>query len=203
MSTAITFPDISEWYTPERIAAEEPSWRAGGERNAYKISALQGQFPIQTIVECGCGTGWVPYFLSPTHPYIGLDKNAHMLGYARVRNPSLSFIQGDIHNAAHLSVSADLVCSFSVLKHFSLTDWPVCLRNILSVGRYALFTQHILPNDREPMDIGTEWHESWPTRSMVEQVIADAGHEIIAEDASHMNEAVGAPEVYLTTRRKS
>lgn len=199
-----TFPDISSWYTPERIAIEEPIWAECRAENAQRIESLCTEFSLQTIIECGCGTGWIPFSLNPSLSYVaGIDKNPYMLARAQMKNPTLRFIQADLRNASHIGLSADLVCSFAVLKHFSLLEWTSCLKSILAMGRFGLFTQHVLPNGSHSTDHGLEYHNIWPTESEVCEAIESAGHEILSWDATHIDEGVGQPEVYITTRRKS
>lgn len=204
MSTVPTFPDISQWYTPERVAVEEDVWATGEHycENALRIYGACQVYGLRTLIEFGCGTGWIPKALDPSLIYVaGIDKNPHMLEYARKKNPNVRFICADIRDLDVMVLSADLVCSFAVLKHFSLSEWPVILRKILSRGRYGLFNQHALPDDRAPFDAGTEWHSAWPQRCDILAAIAGAGHEVIAWDDSHVDPKVGAPEAYITTRR--
>ena len=199
-----TFPDISEWYTPERIDAEEPLWSAGPYHdNAQRVTDVCSRYNLSSVIEAGCGTGWIPTALSPSLGYIGIDNNPHMLFRARDKNPSRVFIQSDIRLLKPSLISADLVCSFAVLKHFSLTEWSSVLSAILSIGQYGLFTQHVLLDDRPAMEVGTEFHHIWPTKPELMQAIASANHEVLDLDYSAMDHGIGAPEAYVTTKRKS
>lgn len=199
-------PDISEWYTADRIAAEEAIWTQGAHyiENARRIKEACRVHGLHTIVEAGCGTGWVPTVLSPHLTYLaGIDRNPSMLAIAREKSPAIArrFHRYDLRYASSLPVFADLVCSFAVLKHFSLDDWPIVLREILSLGRYGLFNQHSLNDGRTAVDVGVEWHNIWPTYDDVVQAIESAGHEIIEWDDTHIDEGMGSAEVYITTKR--
>jgi len=207
------FPDISEWYTPERIAAEELQWEKGGTHKLYSLKILEvcRSYNLSTVAEVGCGTGWVPTVLDPSLDYIGIDKNFHMVYRSMMKNPGKTFFQCDIRNVKTLGIFSDLVCSFAVLKHFSLEEWPLRLRNLLSLGRFGLFTQQVFLDGRAPMDIpegfhGTGpngYHSIWCSRDQVLQAIKNAGHELLElDEKSLFNHGVGGPESMIVTRRK-
>lgn len=203
MSTTLTLPDISQWYTAERVAEEERVWAEGQhyKENARRIESVCDKYNLATVLEFGCGTGWIPRVLDPTLLYIaGLDANPHMIALARAKNPHHRFILHDIRYP--IAMGGELCCAFAVLKHFSLADWPLVLSNILSRAHYGLFNMHALPDDREPFDAGTEWHSSWPRRCDIVAAISAAGHIVIDWDDSHLDSGVGAPEAYITTRRR-
>lgn len=202
----IMFPDISEWYTPERVAAEEKVWAKGGDyrRNAEKIIEVCKKYGLWSVIEAGCGTGWIPGELRDTKIYywFGVDKNPEMLRLARAKNPGKFFVRGDLRNLRNLG-PAHLVCSFAVLKHFSLEDWPWVLKSILSIGTFGLFTQHMLDDGREPFDAGREWHSIWPTRQGIVDAVTAAGHEVLDICDGTLDPVVNAPEVYVVTRRRT
>lgn len=196
-------PDISNWYTPDRISVEEELWLAGEhyKENVTRITEVCRTRKLRTVMEFGCGVGLVARALPPDIEYMaGIDANRHMLERAEARNPSLTFVCADIRTLQG-AAKADLVCAFALLKHFSLAEWPVILRKILAHGDYGLFNQHALPDDREPFDAGEDWHSAWPRRSDIIAAISAAGHKVIDWDDSHVDPGVGAPEAYITTRR--
>lgn len=204
---SVMLPDISKWYTPDRVAVEDAIWIEGQHyrENVQRIAEVCRSRHLRTVMEFGCGTGLVAANLPASVEYLmGIDDNYHMLERARERNSKLEFIHADIRTLqgpAHGTLQADLVCSFAVLKHFSLSEWPAILRIILAHGTYALFNMHALPDDREPFDAGTEWHSAWPRRCDIVAAISAAGHKVIDWDDSHIDPLVGAPEAYITTRR--
>jgi SAM-dependent methyltransferase len=203
MITGALFPDISEWYTPSRIDTEEKLWANGPyKENARRVMFVLRRYNLNSVIEIGCGTGWIPSALDLSIHYLGMDANPHMLERARAKNPSRNFIQQDARRLLPL-VMSDRVCSFAVLKHFSLVEWPDILHHILSVARYGLFTQHVLPDDRPAMDVGKEFHDVWPTRQQLLNAVSAAGHGIVSiDDYSAIDIGVGAPEAYVTTRRR-
>lgn len=199
----LKLPDVSQWYTPDRISAEEEIWLAGEHyrENAGRVVEVCYAHNLTSIMEFGCGIGLIPSLLPPDLTYVaGIDANHYMIQRAEARNPNISFVLADIRQLQGAS-HADLVCAFALLKHFSLTEWPSILKIILSHGDYALFNQHALPDDRTPFDAGTDWHSAWPRRCDILSAISAAGHKVIAWDDSHVDLGVGAPEAYITTRR--
>jgi SAM-dependent methyltransferase len=198
------FPDIWQWYTADRVTAEEAIW-AEGQHYLYNISRVMElcrEHSLRSVIEVGCGTGWVPAGLDPSIEYQGIDNNPHMLELARRKNlPSRIFMKMDARDIEGWALPCDLVCSFAFFKHFSFNDWPKILRNVLSLGNYGLFNQHVLPPDRPPVDVGEEWHSIWPTRDDVISAVSAAGHEILSWDNSHIDEGMQAPESYIVTRR--
>lgn len=208
MSGNKNLPDISEWYTLERIEAEEILWEESGAYLEYsqRISEVCKLYGLTTVMEIGCGTGWVPSVLDSSLKYVvGIDANPHMVDKSKKKNPDKEFLQCDIRTIPD-RFSVDLVCCFAVLKHFSLSDWPLRLRDILRFGRFGLFDQHVLMDGRTAMDIpggGNEkFHSIWPTYSDVILSVKNAGHEIVRFDQRfRFDEGVGAPEVMIITRR--
>jgi len=199
------FPDISEWYTPERIDSEEPLW---GASKSYLIAVREvmgvcDPYGLTNVVEVGCGTAWIPTALPRHITYVGIDKNPHMLRRARVKNPDTVFIEWDIRELSKLNLTTDLVFSLGVLKHFSLDEWADRLKDILALGKYGLFTQHIFLNDaRKPIDDGKEYHHIWVTESQMIEAVDRAGHEIIWRDDTRLDTGVGFPESSIATKRK-
>jgi SAM-dependent methyltransferase len=206
------FPDIADWYTPERIDAEEPLWATGKSYLEYasRIHSVCRDNNLSSVVEIGCGTGWVPTVLDSSLQYLGIDKNPYMLERCRAKNTGKLFLQCDIRNLHALNLSCDLVCSFAVLKHFSPQEWVACLNEVLGLGRFALFTLSIFTDGRETLDIpakdehGIEQHHgTWATLEEAERAIESAGHRIVDADYQHrFDRGIGAPEVMFTTRQE-
>ena len=202
MPSVTRLPDIHEWYSPERVAAEEAIWAEGQHylMNAKRIQTLCDARFLTTIIEFGCGTGWIPTVLSRDLDYLGLDANPYMLKIARTKSDA-TFVRWDFRFP--YDRATDLACSFAVLKHFSLTDWPVMLRRMLQNARFGLFNQHCLQDDRTPFDDGKEWHSIWPRNSDILAAIEAYGHILISRDDSIIDPLVGAPETYFVTQRRS
>lgn len=200
---AIAYPDIHKWYTEDRVATEEAVWTEGQHylENARRIQRVCDEHLLTSVAEFGCGTGWIPTVLPMDLSYAGYDANRFMIERARKKSPLTMFILHDIRIPT--TVAPDLACSFAVLKHFSLDDWPGILRNILRNARFGLFNHHCLPNGIAPFDAGTEWHSSWPCEDDINRAVLSAGHQIIDRDDTHIDPIVGHPESYFVTQRRS
>jgi trans-aconitate methyltransferase len=162
--------DYSEWLTPERLGVEESAWAGAGLHLTYvaHISLLRSKFPIYSILEMGCGTGWVPSQLTPDVKYVGIDKNHKALELATKKNLiSRSFVDSDIRHFDSKE-SADLVCSFAVLKHFSLEEWDYIFDKMVRFAPIGLFTMSVANENR---DDGTEFHHTYITPERLAQAL--------------------------------
>ncbi len=170
-------PDFSEWLTEERFLHENESWEKDRvfESYAQEINLACHSFKLKTILEVGCGAGFVPGDLDPVLIYSGMDRNPLCVLAAWNRNPKAEILLADIRTFSHELV--DLVCSFAVLKHFSLEEWPVILQKILSLGKYSLFTIQLR---EERLDDGEEYHHIWVQKKDLESAIRQAGHKIVS-----------------------
>jgi SAM-dependent methyltransferase len=203
--------DVSEWYTPERVEADEVLGAATTSGGYYDYAAwiekVCHEHKLKTVIEVGCGAGWVPSVLSKGIQYMtGIDSNEHMLAKARARCPNVNFVQ---QNIRHLKApSADLVCCFGVLKHFHLDEWHKILAAVLSLGKYGLFCQHVLMDARASVDVPgcdeqgvPQYHDIWVCYTDLDQAIADAGHQIIKfDDTFRYDAAMQAPEAMIVTK---
>jgi SAM-dependent methyltransferase len=196
----MSLPDYSDWLTPERLLAEEKLWGedvASGKGNAYaagRVQALCDEHGLKTVLELGCGTGWVPYCLQGLR-YTGLDANPHCLDLARQKNPSQSF-EGPVDFRTWAPKAFDLACSFSVLKHFRLDEWIDILAKLLVCGRYGLFSVTISPAAH---DDGTEYTHTWVTWEHVHKACELSRHSIIAQNLIWTGDL--GEDYYVTTRR--
>jgi len=166
---------------------------------ADTINEVCGQYETRTILEIGCGAGLIPAHLNPQLTYSAVDANIHCVREACSRNPTLSISLEDIRDFSHPPV--DLVCSFAVLKHFSLLEVSTIFAKMSSFGRYFLFTVQLSDVD---IDDGTEGYPHiWIEESSLKGMLLLAGHEIVWrrtrwEGESH--DTMGR-EDYVLTRR--
>jgi len=202
--------DVSEWYTPERVEADEVLGAATTSGGYYDYAAwiekVCHEHKLKTVIEVGCGAGWVPSVLSKGIQYMtGIDSNEHMLAKARARCPNVNFVQ---QNIRHLKApSADLVCCFGVLKHFHLDEWHKILAAVLSLGKYGLFCQHVLMDARASVDVPgcdeqgvPQYHDIWVSSKDLTAAVTGAGHRILQLDVGfRWDGAMDAPEAMIVT----
>ncbi len=183
--------DYAAWLTPDRLAEEERLWGSDYTRTwpdfiaaierVDSISNLKGRF-IQTMIEFGCGTGWVARYIPFGLIYHGVDSNEECIARARDRNPGLSFTCCDLRKHALPPTGLDLSCAFSVMKHFGLHEWDAVLAKVLSPGRWGLFSIPLLPDDAQDFDDGVEFPHVHIRRSRVLRAVENAGRQVYGMD---------------------
>jgi hypothetical protein len=97
----------------------------------------------------------------------------------------------------------DLVCSFAVLKHFSLYEFPSITEKFLSMGKFALFSMQFSNID---LDDGEEagYHHIWITDETLEDVIHKSNHSVVWQRRRWQGEHHGTTgeERFIFTRRR-
>lgn len=176
-------PDYSTWLTNERIGTEETAWATAGFHHTYAahIHLLRSKFNIESVLEIGCGTGWVPTQLPHTISYTGFDKNEEVLRIARLKNlASRNFIVADVRDlrldAIQSLVTPQLVCSFAVLKHFSLDEWDLIFDKMVNLAPFGLFTMSVADENR---DDGVDFHHVYITKERLAQALNRNGRDLI------------------------
>lgn len=179
--------DYSVWLTPERLAAEERLWKEVAIYRLYADAVLRTceEEGCRSVLEIGCGTGWVPTLLPSEIDYTGVDANEGCLALARQKSGA-RFLNADIRGLQHRPV--DLVCSFAVLKHFALQEWTGVLARVLSFGRIGLFTMNVGPFDRDDFEQG--FAHTWIGQETLEAAVAAAGHRIVDQHVIHTFETM-------------
>lgn len=175
---AEVLPDYSQWLTDARLEVEEMLWSERRDEEQVPRARHLEMFCRKTqstcVLEFGCGTGWVPAALPEWVRYMGIDANPGCIELARQKNDSARVFEvGDLRTAN--PPEADVVCSFSLMKHFGLHEWEAVLQRKLSFGNYGLFTVLLADADR---DDGTEFHHTWVTEATLRAAIRAAGHEL-------------------------
>jgi SAM-dependent methyltransferase len=179
-------PDLCNWWTPERIAAEDAVWLRDQFYFDYaaKILDLAREHGLNTVAEVGCGAGYVGECLQNTGiEYTGYDGSALMIEYAKKKFPHLQF---GVHNLRENPMDGDgfkpfdLVCSFAVIKHFHLTDWQYALKNTLKFGRSALVQIQLRTNGQSSVEDGVDVPHNWLNPDAVTAAVEAAGHRVIA-----------------------
>lgn len=180
--------DYSVWLTPERLELEEKQW---AEVRIYELYASHLMRVVveercKSVLEIGCGTGWVPTRLPESLEYVGVDANDGCLALAAQKNPTRSFLAGDVRSLSwHRS---DLVCSFAVLKHFALSEWSEVLAKVLSFGRVGLFTMNVGPSNMDDFEQG--FPHTWVSRETLARAVWDAGHRMVSAEPMDTTETM-------------
>src|SRR5690242_8202703 len=179
--TAEGLPDYSRWLTSERLMAEEVLWGDPSTRTwpsfvDWILKISQADDEVQSIVEFGCGTGWVPANLPKDLHYVGIDSNPMCLALAMKKNRGRLFSLADIREDHALTY--DIACAFSTLKHFALYEWDAVVGKVLKCGvRYGLFSMPI--NDEESIDDGVYFPHVWVTEQRLVRAVEKAGHTLM------------------------
>jgi ubiquinone/menaquinone biosynthesis C-methylase UbiE len=129
------FHDHESAYYDERFAIvhdQRSAWRA-----LHEVEDLLGR-PVrarETVVDIGCGTGWLAAGLSramPELPVIGVDLSRGMLEQARAAG-AWPLLRADAQRLPLATASVDLIVTRGVLHHLpdvptALTEWRRVLR---------------------------------------------------------------------------
>src|SRR6266403_150141 len=176
----LTANSYSEWFrNPENFSNEVKAWHSVGFQYTYAahIALWCSKYPIKRILELGCGIGLVPINLVPGIQYLGIDQSEEAIELATSSNSkSIEFRVRDIRNLDSLEWVPDLVCSFAVLKHFSLEEWDSVFSSMLVRGDFGLFTMSIAEEDT---DDGILVHHSWITRERLSSLLKKSGYEML------------------------
>lgn len=107
--------------------------------NAALLACSRG---IKTILDIGCGEGFFASRLG-NEMMIELDISIPSLKIAKLSNPMMQCIAGDISHLPFKSASFDLVIAMEVLEH--LNDPEKAIMEVRAISRkYCLFS---VPND--------------------------------------------------------
>jgi SAM-dependent methyltransferase len=177
--------DFSEYLVGSKLLKEEADWARTKHYEKYAEAVLAGALMFDLgidfdLLELGCGSGWVPSALPISIGYTGIDKHFGLLKLAAGKNHiTRLFYQADIRHVEKrlgLRFSVDMVCSFAVLKHFSLHEWKDVFRGMLRLGKYGVFS--IQTTDKEAYDDGTEYHHVWVPIKTVDECVKTEGKVI-------------------------
>lgn len=146
---------------------------------ASSVNDTIKKFNLKTVVEVGCGTGEVAKRII-ADMYYGIDQNERCIRLAMLKNTEQEkkiFIVGDVRQV-DLTPIKDIVCAFSVLKHFGLHEWIRVFRKICSLGTFVIFS---IPISEATFDDGTEFHHVWWNKELLMQVIEMHNLSVIEE----------------------
>lgn len=179
-------PDLCEWWTAERIVAEDELWNAEERYIKYAqiVAEHMRDHSYKTIAEMGCGAGYVGEILHGEFDYIGYDGSGLMVDYAsRKHKWRVPFAQRNLRDKPDPK-TFDTVCSFAVLKHFDVTSWKLILANMLAYAKHSavIQVQYLLSTatiDR-PVVNQPDVHHVWINMQELTHVASEAGFVVSA-----------------------
>lgn len=166
----------------EELAGLEASNFWFRARNELVIGAIQKYWPsFRTLLEIGCGTGYVLNGISRSFPgskLVGSEIFLSGLGFASKRVPSAHFIQMDARRIPYMD-EFDIVGAFDVLEH--IDDDVLTLRQIhkaLHVDGLLVLTVPQHPWLWSPVD-EYACHERRYDATSLHRKLRDAGFQIL------------------------
>ncbi|MGC4190445.1 MAG: class I SAM-dependent methyltransferase [Thermomicrobiales bacterium] len=119
--------------------SENPVQRRLIDRFHKKITKIVSDLHPATILDAGCGEGFVDDILFKAMPSVsitGFDVLEDSVKLAALRNPRGTFSLGDIYNIDHPDDSFDVVICFEVLEHLHEPDRA--LKELARIAREAV-----------------------------------------------------------------
>ncbi len=113
--------------------------RALIDRFHEKITGIVRSLDPQTLLDAGCGEGFVAEIFLQAMPELqltGFDPLPEAVELARRRNPGAIFDVGSIYEIPHPDHSFDVVCCFEVMEHLHEPD--KALAEMARVARRAV-----------------------------------------------------------------
>lgn len=146
----VTAPPIADqahyWDQWNAAYRENHMLHGASTRQAAAVEALVASLGRSdlSIIDVGCGTGWLCERLSRYGSVTGTDMTRSVLERAAQRSPHIKFICGDIFELDLPQASHDVVVSLEVLSH--VADQPAFMARLASLlkpgGRLILATQN-------------------------------------------------------------
>lgn len=160
--------EIVAWELPKHVAEQQAI--------ANDVLRVCRRFGLKSVLEVGCGIGWLKGLLPEEIRYTGVDANACCIEEARKRHGG-NFWVCDVRDLNPVVVYP-LVCSFSMLKHFGLHEWLDVASKVLSLGHFAVFTIRLVHGSGS-YDEPTEFHNVWIGEDRMAQLLRDTHSHIL------------------------
>lgn len=129
-----------EYWRDMLIAPRKYAWR---EDTVEKLAAWLGLQPGMTVVDVGCGLGYLGYTYWPWYGkngrYFGVDESLKLLGDAQkaakswAREGTTTFVRGDVHHLPLADDLADVVMCQALLMHLEKPERAV--REMMRVAK--------------------------------------------------------------------
>lgn len=105
--------------------SDNPLQRTLIDRFHRKITSVVKDLRPQTLLDAGCGEGFVDEIFLAVMPELqitGFDMLPDSVKLTQMRNPRGTFSTGDIYNIDHRANSFDVVVAFEVMEHLHEPD---------------------------------------------------------------------------------
>lgn len=171
-------PDFSEWLTPQRLIHEEEGWSRSPANRRFErvVNDVLYNWKFSSVLELGCGSGFVALALPLTVDYVGIDKNPHCIALSRTKNPTRIFLHGDVRELLQDVGEFDVVCASAFLKHFHLDECRMLIGLMLELGKATVFTKGIADRDYED---DYDFPHVWLSEKTLTSIIHAHGHKIV------------------------
>jgi 2-polyprenyl-3-methyl-5-hydroxy-6-metoxy-1,4-benzoquinol methylase len=145
-------------------------------RRAEKILQILHGLGIHkpSILDLGCGTGWLTEMLARVGPTTGVDFAEDIIATAQARFPHITFLAGDIFRLPLPIDHFDVVVSQEVIAHVhDQSAYIDCAANVLKADGYLILTT---PNkfvmDRSAWPLQPPEHlEQWLTMRRLKSLL--------------------------------
>jgi ubiquinone/menaquinone biosynthesis C-methylase UbiE len=122
----------------KKYMSKNPLIRHATVRFLNDIVSLAGSVDISTILDAGCGEGFVACRFGDKR-LIGMDISSRSLTVARQRSHELSLAMGDVNGIPFRDESFDMVIICEVLEHLEMPEKALAEASRVS-KRYCLFS---------------------------------------------------------------
>lgn len=187
-------PDYCDFWTPEWAAVEDTAWQREKAyvRYANLIRGVMNERSLRSVVEIGCGAGYVGDELKSEFDYLGMDGSSIMIDMARSKFPKATFAHANLRDIEWEN-KADLVVCFAVMKHFGLADWKQMFHKVVRSAPLALVHMQVRKNPYPSVDDGTLFHHHWINEAELSAAIAEIGYQTVSVLEETDAEVPGAP----------
>jgi len=127
-------PEYDDWYFGTGLF--EHRIRPGWAEELGVLRGVVGALPFHSVLDIACGTGFLTASLGGT--VVGLDQSASMLGIARGRVPSGTFVQGDALRLPFLTQKFDCLMAGHFYGHLDLAARALFLAEARRVSKFIL-----------------------------------------------------------------
>lgn len=176
-------PDFCDWWTPERMKEADEVWQKQKHylELADTVREVMRRYNLENVLELGCGAGYVGNELHREFCYIGTDGSEDMVEFAKRKFPDPTYFKCNIRDMPKFLTRHDLVCSFGVLKHFSLDEWKDIVAKMLATAEYGLIELIATsgPSINTGIENGEEYNHVYVNENEIPDVWKAAGHQIL------------------------